>query len=76
MSNRVFTAIFEEHDGWWIGHVVELPGANTQGETLDEARENLIDAIQMVLAEKMETSLQATHGRSIVREELSVAVAA
>jgi len=36
-----FTAVFEKVEDWWIGYVEELPGANTQGKTLDEAQENL-----------------------------------
>ena len=40
MENK-FTAVFEQVNEWWIGYVEELPGANTQGKTLDEARENL-----------------------------------
>ncbi len=48
MENH-FTAVFEKQEGWWVGYVEELPGANTQGETLDEARENLKEAVEMVL---------------------------
>ncbi|MFH1737652.1 MAG: type II toxin-antitoxin system HicB family antitoxin [bacterium] len=44
-----FTAVFEKAEEWWIGYVEELPGANTQGRTLEEARENLQEAIQLVL---------------------------
>jgi len=44
-----FTAVFEQHDDCWIGYVEELPGANTQGATLDEARENLREAVALVL---------------------------
>ena len=44
-----FTAVFEQDEGWWIGYVEELPGANTQGETLEEARENLKEAVQLVI---------------------------
>jgi len=40
MENR-FTAVFQKTDKWWIAFVDELSGANTQGETIDEARENL-----------------------------------
>jgi len=43
-----FTAVFEQVDDWWIGYVEELPSANTQGETLEEARENLKDAVQLL----------------------------
>jgi hypothetical protein len=38
MSNT-FTAVFEQTSDGWIGSVEELPGANTQGATLDEARQ-------------------------------------
>ncbi|HEV7126761.1 MAG TPA: type II toxin-antitoxin system HicB family antitoxin [Ktedonobacterales bacterium] len=44
-----FTAVFEQDDGWWIGYVEELPGANTQGATLDEARANLKEAVELVI---------------------------
>ena len=44
------TAIFEEaEEGGYIGYVAELPGANTQGETLEEVRENLAEAIELIL---------------------------
>ncbi len=49
-----FTAVFEKDGDLWIGYVEELPGVNTQGETLDEARENLKDALDMVLQAKQE----------------------
>ena len=48
MTNR-FTAVFEQSGDWWIGYVEELPGANTQGATLDKARENLKEAVALVL---------------------------
>lgn len=44
------TAVFLEADeGGYIGFVEELPGANTQGETREECRTNLLEAIQLVL---------------------------
>ena len=44
------TAIYEEaEEGGYIGYIAELPGANTQGETLEEVRENLCEAAQMIL---------------------------
>ena len=46
-----FTAIFEKDDDWYIGYVEELPGANSQGRTLDEARENLHEAIELIIGE-------------------------
>ena len=47
-----FTAVFEQDGEWWIGYLEELPGANTQGRTLAEARENLKDAIRLLIAAK------------------------
>jgi predicted RNase H-like HicB family nuclease len=45
-----FTAAFQEApEGGYVAFVEELPGANTQGETLDEARENLREAVGLVL---------------------------
>jgi predicted RNase H-like HicB family nuclease len=50
MTQLTLTAIFEEaEEGGYIGYVAELPGANTQGETLDEVRENLSEAMELIL---------------------------
>ncbi len=43
------TAVFRKVTQGYIGFVEELPGANTQGDTLEEARENLKEAISLVL---------------------------
>ena len=48
MENRL-TAVFEQVGEWWIGYVEELPGANTQGKTLEETRENLKEAVQLII---------------------------
>jgi predicted RNase H-like HicB family nuclease len=50
MTELTLTTIFEEaEEGGFIGYVAELPGANTQGETLEEVRENLSEAIELIL---------------------------
>lgn len=46
---QVSTGVFERDGNWWIGYVEELPGANTRGRTLDEARANLKEEAQLVL---------------------------
>lgn len=44
------TAVYEKADeGGYIGYVAELPGANTQGETIEEVRENLREAVTLLL---------------------------
>ena len=50
MAELKFTAIYEKAaDGGYIAYVAELPGANTQGETIEEARENLKEAVSLLL---------------------------
>ena len=44
-----FTAVFEHNGDWWVGYVEVLPGANTQGATLEEARENLKEAVALII---------------------------
>lgn len=68
-----FTAVFEHtEDGWWIGYVEEVPGANTQGESLEETRENLKEALQLVLESNREISRRDAEGRDVIREPLEV----
>ena len=69
-----FTAVFQQDQGWWIGHIEELPGANTQGHTLEEARENLKEAVQLVIEANRELARRETEGKNVIREELVVAV--
>ncbi len=52
---RTFTAIFEEHGDWWIGWVEELPGANAQERTLEEARASLQEVIPVILEARRES---------------------
>jgi predicted RNase H-like HicB family nuclease len=55
MTELTLTAIFEEvEECGFIGYVAELPGANTQGETLEEVRENLSEAIELILTSNRE----------------------
>jgi predicted RNase H-like HicB family nuclease len=62
MTEVTLTAIFEEaEEGGYIGYVAGLPGANTQGDTMDEIRENIVEAIQLILEanrEQFERQLQ------------------
>lgn len=68
-----FTAVFERTDDWWIASVEELPGVNTQGRTLEEARENLREAMQLVLETNRELAQEASAGREVIREPFSLA---
>jgi predicted RNase H-like HicB family nuclease len=44
-----FTAVFEKRGRWYTAWVEEIPGVNTQGRTLKEARENLEEALELIL---------------------------
>ncbi len=67
-----FTAVYQRDGDWWIGFVEELPGANTQGKTLDEARENLVEAVHLVLEANRELARRETQGHEVIREELVI----
>ena len=67
-----FTAVYEEDGDWWIAYVEELPGANTQGRTLEEARENLKEAVALVIQSNRELARQESQGKDVIREELVV----
>ena len=54
----------------YIGLVEELPGANTQGETLDEARANLAEAVALVLEANRALAEEELHGADVIREPL------
>jgi len=69
-----FTAVFEQEGDWWMAYAEELPGANTQGKTLEEARTNLREAIQLIVEANRELARRAAQGKIVVREELFVAV--
>ena len=63
-----FTAVFEQVPEGYIGFVEELPGANTQGATLEEARANLEEAVELVLEANRLLAEEAMEGRSVIRE--------
>jgi predicted RNase H-like HicB family nuclease len=69
-----FTAVFEQEGNWWIGSVEELPGANTQGATLEEARENLKEAIALIIEANREIAEQEFAGRDVIRESITVSL--
>ena len=54
----------------YIGFVKELPGANTQGTTLEEARENLKEAVLLVVESNRVLAEEATSNRETIQERL------
>lgn len=62
------TAVYQQVPEGYIAFVEELPGANTQGETMEEARENLREAVEMILEANRELAEKSLAGRSVTRE--------
>ncbi|MEX2261686.1 MAG: type II toxin-antitoxin system HicB family antitoxin [Bryobacteraceae bacterium] len=70
MAQLKLTAVYMKVPEGYIAFVEELPGANTQGETLEEARANLEEAVTMVLEANREMSEQSLAGADVIRESL------
>ncbi|MDJ0843074.1 type II toxin-antitoxin system HicB family antitoxin [Crocosphaera sp.] len=66
------TAIFQKVPEGYIAFVEELPGANTQGKTLEEARSNLLEAIELVLESNRMLAEESIQGMDVIRETLTV----
>lgn len=66
------TAIYMQVPEGYIAFVEELPGANTQGDTLQEARENLREAVSLVLEANRELAEKSLRGQEVVRESFEL----
>jgi predicted RNase H-like HicB family nuclease len=67
-TERQFTAVIEKRGRWFVATVEEIPGVNTQGRTITEARRNLKEAIQLFVEANRE--LSARERSSAARREL------
>lgn len=68
-----FTAIYQKaEEGGYVAWVEELPGAVTQGETLDEAREMLKDATMLLLDARRDLAAEETAELDVIREPLVI----
>ena len=67
-----FTGVYEKCGDWYVAWVEELPGANTQGRTLEEARENLREAVELILGANRELAERELSGKDVIREQITV----
>ena len=65
------TAVFEKVPEGYIAFVEELPGANTQGATLEQTRANVKEAVQLVLEANRSVAKEAVRDKSVIREPLA-----
>ena len=72
-KKRQFTAVIERRGRWYVATVEEIPGVNTQGRTLAEARSNLKEAIQLVVEATRDLSARE-RSRDARRELISVQI--
>ena len=77
--DMTLTAVFEEvpasEGGGYVAYAEELPGAISEGDTLEEARENLRDAIELLLEANRDLTGKRSPGKKITREKIKVSVA-
>ncbi len=66
------TAVFQQVPEGYIGYVEELPGANTQADTLEEARAGLQEAVELVLDANRALSEERLGSRDVIREPLRI----
>ncbi len=70
MMGQTYTAIFEKVPKGYIAFVQEIPGVNTQGETLEIARENLKEALELILQCRREIVDKEIIGKEIIKEPI------
>lgn len=68
-----FTAVYRRVPEGYIGFVEELPGANAQAASLDEARANLMEAVELVLEANRSLSEESIQGEDVIREPIVLA---
>jgi predicted RNase H-like HicB family nuclease len=77
--NLTLSAVYEEvpesEGGGYVAYTEELPGAISEGDTLEEARENLRDAIELLLEANRELTNKSHRGKKVAREKITVPVA-
>ena len=71
---KQFTACYKKSGKWYLGWIEEIPGVNTQGKTLKEAKENLKEALLLILETNRFLNKREVSNGKIIREPLSVSL--
>jgi predicted RNase H-like HicB family nuclease len=71
---REFTAVYKKDNSWYLGWVEEIPGVNTQGKTLKETKENLKDALQLILETNKTLNKVVYEKDKLIRESFAVSI--
>lgn len=68
---QTFTAVYKKQGKWYIGWVEEIPGVNTQGKTFKEVKDNLKEALALVLEVNRAITRKETPGK-VIREPVTI----
>jgi predicted RNase H-like HicB family nuclease len=71
---KQFTAIYKKSGKWYLGWVEEIPGVNTQGKTLKEVKENLKEAVLLILETNQMLAKKDFPKGKFIREPISVSL--
>ena len=69
-TQAAFTAVIQKRGRWYVAYVEEIPGVNTQGHTLAEARRNLRDALRLVLDAHRQLAARESRGTGVRRDSI------
>lgn len=73
-QKATYTAVYVKSGAWYAGYVAEVPGVNTQGKTLKETKDNLLEALWLVLSAQREILLKRIGRKQFVTDSVTVAV--
>lgn len=71
---KQFTAIYKKRGKWYLGFIEEIPGVNTQGKTLSEVKENLKEALLLILETNRILNKKEVSKGKVLREPISVSL--
>ncbi len=71
---RQFTGVYKKRGKWYLGWVEEIPGVNTQGKSLKEVKENLKEALLLILETNRIINKKEFPKGKVIREPLSVSL--
>ena len=69
-----FTTVIEKRGEWYIGYLEEISGVNTQGRTVEEVKENLKEALSLIIEANRELARKSTEGHDVIREKIDVEI--
>ena len=72
-TKREFTAIYQKRGKWYVAWIEEIPGVNTQGRTLKEAKENLREALALIIEVNRAMNKKDATGQ-VIRESLKLSI--